>query len=177
MENQIEETVLENQIEESNLENQVEEIQSEEKVKFEDLSLTEKYEFLFKKRSGAFDVTITHKDLKYIRNVIQSKVEWKGPNEAYLVLITSLTLQNAISALDPKDTSAHLVKLPASTIESVAYFLNRVSGTGEDAAQKLFASFMMFKQAVDSIKKLDDELQTLKNKIDISFEKKEEVAK
>lgn len=117
---------------------------------------------LIRRRMGEFDVKINHADLKYIKNSINSKVEWKGPNEAYLIIMSILTIDNALEGMDPKKLEPVLIKLPASTIESINFFLTKITGKGIEPAQKLFSVSMMFRQAMEAIKKLDSEIEQLK---------------
>lgn len=113
-------------------------------------------------RTGSFDLRIKYTDLKYIKNLMQSKIEWKGSNEAYLTIMTILTLSNALEQMDPKSTEAVQIKLPASTFEALNYFLNKVSGIGIDGAQKLFSATMILRPTLEALKKLDDEIEALK---------------
>lgn len=121
---------------------------------------------LINRRMGEFNVKISYSDLKYIKNTIQQKVEWKGPNEAYLVIISLLTIDNALQAMDPKSVEAIQIHLPSSTIESINFFLNRITGKGLDSAQKLFSISMMLRQPIEALKKLDSEIETLKAEIE-----------
>lgn len=120
---------------------------------------------LLSKRMGTFDLKITYADLKYLKNSIDQKVEWKGPNEAYLVIMSVLSLENNLQSLDPKEHSAVQLSMPASTIESINYFLSRISGKGITAAQRLFSVSMLFRQTMEAIRKLDEEIEYLKNEV------------
>ncbi len=123
---------------------------------------------LISKRMGAFEIKITPADLKYIRNSMQSKIEWKGPNEAYLVIMAILTLNNALEGMDTSKTGINApvaIKLPSSTIESVSFFLNRITGTGLDSAQRLFGISMILRPSVEAIRKLDEEIEHLQKQL------------
>jgi hypothetical protein len=121
---------------------------------------------LINRRMGEFSVKISYPDLKYIKNTIQQKVEWKGPNEAYLVIISLLTIDNALQAMDPKSVEAIQIHLPSSTIESINFFLNRITGKGLDSAQKIFSISMMLRQPIEALKKLDNEIETLRAEVE-----------
>lgn len=118
---------------------------------------------LINRRMGEFDVRINHADLKYVKNSINSKVEWKGPNEAYLVIMSILTIDNALESMDPKKMEPTIIKLPASTIESINFFLTKITGKGIESAQKLFSISMMFRQSMEALKKMDQQIEQLKN--------------
>lgn len=130
----------------------------------------EMLEVLIQKRTGNFNIVANVNDLKYFKNSLNSRIEWKGPNEAYLAVISNLSLAQAISEIDPKAEASN-VSLPASVIESLNFFINRISGTGLDAAQKLFGAAMLLRQSVETIKQLDDEIKTLQNQIEIESQK------
>jgi len=117
------------------------------------------------KRTGNFPVKINHENLKFLRNKLHQKTEWKGPNEAYLMIMAILTLDNALDSLDPKSIEPTQIHLPAATIVSVNYFINRVSGTGLDSAQRLFSISMILRPAVEAIKKLDEEISVLEKEV------------
>jgi len=136
-----------------------------------ELSPKDNLNALLASRTGEFDLRINYTDLKFLKNTLNQKVEWKGPNEAYLMIMAVLTVNNVLEGMSPKETDPLNIKLPASTIESINFFLNRVGGTGLDSAQRLFSLSMMFRQSMEAIKKLDDEINFIKNKIDIETEK------
>ena len=128
---------------------------------------------LIQRRTGNFTIVASINDLKYFKNSLNSRIEWKGPNEAYLAVISNLSLTQAISEMDPKAEASNVsnVSLPASVIESLNFFINRISGTGLDAAQKLFGAAMLLRQSVETIKQIDDEINTLQNQIEIESQK------
>jgi hypothetical protein len=134
------------------------------------MTLEEQLEELVKLRTGNLNVKADVSELKYLKNSLNSRVEWKGPNEAYLAIISNLALSQALSEISTKSGEV-TVSLPSSVIESLNFFLNRVSGTGLDAAQKLFSAAMVLRQQVEYLKKLDTEIQTIQNEIEIKSQK------
>lgn len=146
--------------------------QVEETAQQQPLTPEETLNSLLASRTGVFDLKITHDDLKYLKNTMQSKIEWKGPNEAYLVIMTLLTLSNALSSMNPKVKEPVLVKLPSSTFETLNYFLSKVSGTGLDSAQRLFSATMILRPTIEALKKLDAEIEAVKAEIEATSEKK-----
>lgn len=121
----------------------------------------EQLDALIRRRMGEFSVKINHADLKYVKNTIHQKIEWKGPNEAYLVIMAVLTIDNVLQEMDPKKTEQVQIALPSSTIESLNFFLTKVTGKGIDSAQKLFSISMMFRPAMEAIRKIDEEIKVL----------------
>lgn len=120
---------------------------------------------LINRRTGEFEVRINHADLKFLKNTINQKVEWKGPNEAYLVIMSVLTMDNTLQAMDPKEATPVKIKLPASTIESINFFLTKIGGKGIDSAQRVFSVSMMFRQSMEAIRKIDEEINLLKSEL------------
>jgi hypothetical protein len=141
---------------------EIEQISSESELKSEPQAELDPFQQLVDRRMGSFDVRINYADLKYIKNSLNSKIEWKGPNEAYLLVMSILTIDNALEQMDPKKAEAVTVKLPASTVETVQLFLNRITGKGIESAQKVFSIFMQLRQTIETIKKLDQEIEKMK---------------
>ena len=136
-----------------------------EEISQEPQTPPEQLSALINRRMGEFDVRINYTDLKYVKNSINSKVEWKGPNEAYLVIMSILTIDNMLDVMDPKKMEPTVLKMPASTIESINFFLTKTSGKGIEPAQKLFSISMMFRQSMETLKKLDQEIELLQAEI------------
>ena len=140
-------------------------IESTELAEAQPLTREEQLTALTQKRTGTFPVRISYDTLKYLKNKLQQKVEWKGPNEAYLMIMAVLTVDGILNDLDPKKTEPTQVQMPASTIESVNYFLNRITGTGIDSAQKLFSISMMLRPAIEAMKTIDGEISGLEKEL------------
>ena len=136
-----------------------------EEISQEPQTPQEQLSALINRRMGDFDVRINYTDLKYVKNSINSKVEWKGPNEAYLVIMSILTIDNALEVMDAKKMEPTIIKMPASTIESINFFLSKTGGKGIEPAQKLFSISMMFRQSMETLKKLDQEIELLQAEI------------
>jgi hypothetical protein len=117
-------------------------------------------------RMGNFDISSTYQTLKYIKNVISQKVSWKGSNEAYLVIISTLNLDSVLADLDPKSSTPTKVSLSSATVESVNYFLNKMDGTGLDSAQKLFGAVMTLRPVLEELKRLDEKIKVLQSEVE-----------
>jgi murein L,D-transpeptidase YcbB/YkuD len=115
-------------------------------------------------RMGHFEVAISPSDLKYVKNLLNNKIEWKGPNEAYLMLMALLNLSNELKELgDSSSTERKKIALPSTTLESINFFLARVTGKGEESAHRLFAVSMLLRPAMEEIKKLDEIIEKLQS--------------
>jgi hypothetical protein len=126
---------------------------------------------LISRRNGEFEVKMSHADVKSIKNAINQKIEWKGPNEAYLVIMTVLTLDSVLEGMNPKEALPVKIKMPAATIESINFFLTKITGKGLDSAQRLFSTAMQLRQTVEAIRKLDEEIEVLKKEVDAASDK------
>jgi hypothetical protein len=130
------------------------------------LTPTDHLAALTSRRNGEFELKMSHADVKAIKNAINQKIEWKGPNEAYLVIMTVLTLDSVLEGMNPKEALPVSVRVPAATIESINFFLTKITGKGLDSAQRLFSTAMQLRQAVEAIRILDEEIKTLKSELD-----------
>jgi hypothetical protein len=114
-------------------------------------------------RMGHFTINISPADLKYIKNLLNNKIEWKGPNEAYLMLMAVLSISAELKDRDTSSVERTQIQLPSTTLESINFFLNRVTGKGEESAHKLFAISMLLRPAMEEIKNLDETIEKLQS--------------
>lgn len=114
-------------------------------------------------RMGHFTINISPADLKYIKNLLNNKIEWKGPNEAYLMLMAVLSISAELKDRNTSSVERTQIQLPSTTLESINFFLNRVTGKGEESAHKLFAISMLLRPAMEEIKKLDETIEKLQS--------------
>jgi hypothetical protein len=114
-------------------------------------------------RMGHFAINISPADLKYVKNLLNNKIEWKGPNEAYLMLMALLSISSELKERDSSSSERVQVHLPSTTLESINFFLNRVTGKGEESAHRLFAVSMLLRPAMEEIKKLDELIEKLQS--------------
>lgn len=112
-------------------------------------------------RMGHFTINISPADLKYIKNLLNHKIEWKGANEAYLILMAILSISSELTERDSSSNERAQIQLPSTTLESINFFLNRVTGKGEESAHRLFAVSMLLRPAMEEIKKLDELIEKL----------------
>ena len=131
-----------------------------------ELTLQEKLEQLINKRTGDFEIQISYKDLKYIKNTLVQKIEWTGSNEAYLLILTLLSIDSCLEEMDPKnETTMVKTSLSSTSLETINYFFYKVTGKGVDSAQKLFAAAMQIRPALEAMKKMDEAILSLREDI------------
>jgi hypothetical protein len=116
---------------------------------------------LYAERTGNVTIQVSPSDLKYLKNILTQKVEWKGSNEAYLYLMANLYLTQALEERDHRSAERFSAEMPVSVLESINFFLGRVTGKGEESAHRLFAVSMLLRPAVEKIKELDQQIQKL----------------
>ena len=131
-----------------------------------ELTLQEKLEQLINKRTGDFEIQISYKDLKYIKNTLVQKIEWTGSNEAYLLILTLLSIDSCLEEMDPKNEMVRVkTSLSSTSLETINYFFSKVTGKGVDSAQKLFAAAMQIRPALEAMKKMDEAILSLREDI------------
>jgi hypothetical protein len=147
-----------------NTEALVEELQVENLVEEPIAEPLSELDQLIAKRMGNFTVNLALNDLKYLRNKLND-VTWNGPNEAYLQIMAVVAISNEIRSFEKgADVNARRqVSLPATTVESINFFLSRVSGKGEEAAHRLFAVSMLLRPTMEEIKNLDSQISIMQN--------------
>lgn len=130
--------------------------------KTKELTPEEKVMELSKQRMGKFDVALSAADAKYMRNLLD-RSEWKGPQQAYLLIISKLEMSQLCEELKDKDqATSHPTPMSSATIESLSFFMNNYTGKGDNAAHKLFASSMLLRPAIGEINKIDREIEELR---------------
>lgn len=141
----------------------------EKKVKKDDekvITLTpkEKLKELSTQRMGKFKVSLSVADAKYIRNLLD-RSEWKGPQQAYLLVISKLEMSQICQELKELDPNlSHSVDLSSAAIESISFFMNGSTGKGENSAQRLFAASMLLRPAIGEINKIDTQIEKFNSK-------------
>ena len=118
---------------------------------------------LIQRRMGNFEINISPADLKYVKNLLNNKVEWKGPNEAYLILMALLSLSSELKEVDDRSTERRSISLPSTTLESINFFLGKITGKGEESAHRLFAVSMLLRPAMEQIRVIDETIEQFKS--------------
>jgi hypothetical protein len=148
---------VENTVEETVAEEPQRELTPEEQI-YEDLKV---------KRMGKFVVGMGHGDATYFRNLLD-KSEYKGPQQAYLLIVAKAELSQVCEGLKGNDkTQRYEVELTSACIESVGFFMNNFTGKGSDSATKLFTASMLLRPAMGEINRLDEELADAKKNLTV----------
>ena len=116
------------------------------------------------RKNGSISLDISYSDFKKIRNTFKNDIPWEGPNQAYLLTILMLGLEAGLSTMDPKSSETQKVPLKNDSIESIAFFLNKVTGKNSHSAQNSLGMFFALQQAITQLKQIDKEIEDLSPK-------------
>ena len=75
-----------------------------------------------------------------------------------------LGLEAALSTMDPKSGETQKVPLKNDSIESIAFFLNKITGKNSHSAQNSLGMFFALQQAISQLKQVDKEISDLSPK-------------
>jgi hypothetical protein len=128
----------------------------------EELSEVQK---LINKRTGYWAVNLELADLKWIKNQCNNKFEFNGPNEAFMMMNCYLGFASAVARIEQATKmklEAEAPAVQASAIEACALLLNRYTGSGLDAAQRVFRIAVALNGSIMEMKELDDQIAKLK---------------
>lgn len=130
-----------------------------------ELTPEETLKSLQERRMGTFKVDLSLSDATYLRNLVE-KTKFKGPQQAYLILIAKSEMTQVRDSLKDLDkTERHTVDITSATIESLSYFMNNMESVGTESANKLFAASMILRPAISQINQLDQEISELQKTI------------
>jgi hypothetical protein len=128
----------------------------------------EDLETLKSRRRGFFDVpSMILDDLKWLRNFLNSSVEFTGPNEAFVILqnhnmvLGEIENQKRIDRELKGQEVERIVRLQSACIESCLYFLNKAKFTGLQNAQSLFKVAFQLNNAYSTVHALDTKIKAL----------------
>lgn len=127
---------------------------NEEVKEYKESELTEA-EKLLQKRTGYWPVHLDPVDIKWVKNACNNKFEFTGPNEAYMLMNCFVGFSSAVERDKADSENKEPAVLPASSIEACAFFINRYSASGIDAAQRSFRIAMALNPIIMQMKELD----------------------
>lgn len=131
-----------------------------------ELAPEETLKSLQEKRMGTFKVDLSISDATYLRNLVE-KTKFKGPQQAYLILIAKSEMTQVRDTLKDLDKNErHTVEITSATIESLSYFMNNMELSGTDSANKLFSTSMILRPAIGQINQIDQEISELQKSME-----------
>jgi hypothetical protein len=121
---------------------------------------------LINKRTGYWAINLELADLKWIKNQCNNKFEFTGPNDAFMLMNCYLGFASTVARIEQaaklKMEMEEAPAVQASAIEACALMLNRYTGSGLDAAQRVFRIAVALNGAIMEMKSLDDQITKLK---------------
>jgi len=117
------------------------------------------------RRSGSVTLEMTYDQFKKMRNTFKNDIPWKGPNQAYLLSILMLNLEQSMSTMDPKEVNAQKVSVRNDSIEAMSVFINSIEGKNSHSAQTSLGMFLSIQQAIAQLQSIDAQIKTLEEDI------------
>lgn len=120
---------------------------------------------LINKRTGFWEIGLEEADVKWIRNHCNSKFEFTGPNEAFMLMNCYLGFASSLSRHEEavkNGLAPGPFVVQAGAIEACAMLINRFEGSGLDSAQRIFRIAIALNGPISEMKKLDDQISALK---------------
>lgn len=164
-EQQVEETV--NSETDANDSNNIDNIEDAPKEVSPEEQLTQLEQF---RKNGSVTLEMTYSQFKKMRNTFKNDISWKGPNQAYLLSILMLNLEQALSSMDPKDEKEQKVALRNDSIEAMSVFLNSIEGKSSHSATLSLGMFLNIQQAISQLQSIDSQIKSLKDSLDSTKE-------
>ncbi len=144
----------------------------EEEVTEKEVTLEEKLKQLKEFRSkGSISMDMTYDQFKKMKNTFKNDIEWQGPNQAMLLSILMLNLEQAFSSMDPKNSEAQKVAIRNESVESISFFVNSINGKNSHSAQNALGMFLSIQQAVSQLQSIDKQIEILQAELDAKSKK------
>lgn len=118
---------------------------------------------LIHRRTGYWKVKMELADLKWVKNACQGKLNFTGPNEAFMLMNCYLGFSGAVARMEQEKDQTLPVDLQASAIEACALLINKYSGSGIESAQRIFRIAIALNDVVMEMKNLDSVIQQLRD--------------
>jgi hypothetical protein len=118
-------------------------------------------EKMIARRTGFWQVKMEAADAKWIKNACQGKFEVTGPNEAFMLMNCFLGFSSAVARQEAEKQTDTIV-VQAAAIEACAFFINRHTCSGLEAAQRLFRIAMNMNNVMMKLRSLDEQINMLR---------------
>lgn len=119
------------------------------------------------RKNGSISISITPSDFKFVRNSFRDKIEWKGPNEAYLLNILNMGLNAAMSQFEDKNPKEQNIQISNSSIEIMNRLQHRIIGKNSHTALTYMGLFGLVNNCAGQLGAIDDEVNKLKAELGI----------
>lgn len=122
------------------------------------------------RKNGHVAIKITPADFKFIRNSFRDKVEWQGPNEAYLLNILNMGLNAASAQFAEKNKEEQDIQISNSSIEIMNRLQHRIGGKNSHSALTHMGLFGLVNNCASQLGAIDNEINKLKVELGINDE-------
>jgi len=117
------------------------------------------------RRNGNVTFEMTYDQFKRLRNVFKNDIPWKGPNQAYLLSVLMLNLEQTLSTLDPKDSEVKKISVRNDSVEAMSVFLNSIEGKSSHSAQLSLGMFLTIQQGISQLQSIDTQIKQLEEQL------------
>tara|TARA_R110002074_G_scaffold67007_2_gene158021 strand:- start:11653 stop:12204 length:552 start_codon:yes stop_codon:yes gene_type:complete len=124
------------------------------------------------RKNGNVTLDVSYSSFKMIRNTFKNKVAWTGPNQAYLLCVLNMNMEQALSSMDSKSPDSQKVAIRNDSVEAMSVFINDISGDNYHSAQNNLSMFLQIQQAIAQLQTADKQIESLVSKIDNNLQKK-----
>lgn len=124
------------------------------------------------RKNGNVTLDVSYSSFKMIRNIFKNKVAWTGPNQAYLLCVLNMNMEQALSSMDSKSVDSQRVAIRNDSVEAMSVFINNISGDNYHAAQNNLSMFLQIQQAIAQLQTIDKQIESIVSKIDNNLQKK-----
>jgi hypothetical protein len=160
------------EVETTKTEESVETPKAEELVPEKEVTPEEQLKQLEEFRSkGNISMDMTYEQFKKMRNTFKNDIEWQGPNQAMLLSILMLNLEQGLASMDPKNSEPQKVSIRNESVESISFFVNLIKGKNSHSAQNSLGMFLSIQQAVAQLQSIDKQIEVLKGTLDTKSKK------
>ena len=117
------------------------------------------------RRNGNVTFEMTYDQFKKLRNTFKNDIPWKGPNQAYLLSVLMLNLEQTLSTLDPKDNEVKKISVRNDSVEAMSVFLNSIEGKSSHSAQLSLGIFLTIQQGISQLQSIDTQIKQLEDQL------------
>lgn len=139
--------------------------QADEQQPGEPIQGISEIEHLTNKRTGFWEISMEEADVKWVRNQCNSKFNFVGPNEAFMVMNCYLGFASALARHENAVKAGQApgpFLIQAVALEACALMLNRFEGSGMESAQRVFRIAVALNGPISEMKDLDERIAQLK---------------
>ena len=120
---------------------------------------------LTNRRTGFWELALEEADVRWIRNQCNSKFNFVGPNEAFMLMNCYLGFSAALARqeqAEKENVKPGPFMIQAIALEACALMINRFEGSGLESAQRIFRIAVALNGPISEMKQLDEIIAKVK---------------